>query len=221
MKREVRIKLRILTIGLCAVVALLAVRLYFVQIVHGSDYSLRADRQYISSSQDLYDRGSIYFTRKDGTYISAATLATGFILSINPSQITDASTTYEKLNTLIPVDREAFTTSVQKKNDPYEIIGRHVSEEVGRAVEAAKIKGVTVTRERWRIYPAELHAAQSIGFIGYNNDNVVGGHYGLERYYNDVLDRKAVGLFGNFFAELFANLGDVVVDANVHGKATS
>ena len=214
MKREVRIKLRILTIGLCAVVALLAVRLYFVQIVHGSDYSLRADRQYISSSQDLYDRGSIYFTRKDGTYISAATLATGFILSINPSQITDASTTYEKLNTLIPVDREAFTTSVQKKNDPYEIIGRHVSEEVGRAVEAAKIKGVTVTRERWRIYPAELHAAQSIGFIGYNNDNVVGGHYGLERYYNDVLDRKAVGLFGNFFAELFANLGDVVVDAN-------
>ncbi|MDB5237511.1 MAG: hypothetical protein JWL88_613, partial [Parcubacteria group bacterium] len=35
----------------------------------------------------------------------------------------------------------------------------------------------------------------------------------LERYYDDVLQQTGNGVFGNFFAELFANLDNVVVDA--------
>lgn len=214
MKREVRSRLRILSIGIFCVAALLVVRLYFVQIVHGRDYALRADRQYISSSQELFDRGSIYFTRKDGTLISAAALGTGFIVSINPSKIKDAEATFKTLQSFTPLDHDEFMKAAAKTEDPYEVIAHKVPEDAGKALSDAKIPGVTVSRERWRIYPADENAAQSIGFIGYNNDNVIGGHYGLERYYNDVLDRRAVGLFGNFFAELFANLGDVVVDAH-------
>lgn len=213
MRREVRLRLRILSAGLLAIALLLILRLYFVQLVHGHDFSLRADRQYISSSQSLYDRGSIYFNRKDGTLISAATLGTGFIVSINPSQITDEQGTYDALSAITPIDRTAFAASVAKKTDPYEVIAHHVPQEAGRAIQAAKMKGVTVTLERWRMYPASTQAAQSIGIVAFDNDNSLAGRFGLERYYNDVLDRGSVGLFGNFFAELFANLDNVVVDA--------
>lgn len=213
MKKEVRIRLRRITIVLFAVVLLLGIRLYFVQLVHGRDYSLRADRQYVNSSQELFDRGSIYFTRKDGTPISAAALQTGFIISIQPAKIQHPDTVYTTMNAITPIDVDAWTKAMARIDDPYEVLAHRVPDEQGRKIAELKIPGVTVTRERWRIYPANTSAAQSIGFIGYNNDNVVGGHYGLERYYNDVLDRDSVGLFGNFFAELFANLDSVVVDA--------
>ncbi len=202
-----------MSIGLAAVALLLITRLYFVQIVHGRDFSLRADRQYVSSSQELYDRGSIYFTRKDGTLLSAASLATGFTISMSPAKLAGVEETYEKLQRFTPVDKEAFLISAARTDDPYEVVAKRVPEEVGRAIDAAALKGISVTRERWRMYPASTKAAQSIGFVAFDNDNSLAGRFGLERYYNDVLDRNATGLFGNFFAELFANLDNVIVDA--------
>jgi stage V sporulation protein D (sporulation-specific penicillin-binding protein) len=213
MRREVRLRLRLLSVGLFAIALLLVTRLYFVQIVHGHEFSLRADRQYISSSQELFDRGSIYFTGKGGTLLSAATLGTGFIISINPSQITDPAGTFTKLSAFAPIDHDTFIASASKKDDPYEVVAQRVPQEAGAAIQAAKIPGVTVTLQRWRTYPASTAAAQSIGFIAFDNDNTLAGRFGLERYYNDVLARDAEGLFGNFFAELFANLDNVVVDA--------
>lgn len=214
MKKEVRSRLRIVAVVLLAVAGLLVLRLYFVQLVKGKEYALRADRQYVSSSQELFTRGSIYFTRKDGTLISAAALQTGYIISIQPSKITRPEAVYEQINAITPIDASTWAKAIARVEDPYEVLARRVEDTAGRKVAERNIPGVTVTRERWRIYPANASAAQSIGFIGYNNDNVIGGHYGLERYYNDVLDRDSVGLFGNFFAELFANLDSIVVDAH-------
>ncbi len=213
MRRAFRGRLRFLAAIILLVALLLITRLYFVQLVHGSDYALRAQRQYLSSSQELYDRGSIYFTRKDGSLISAATLATGFTIAINPEQITDADGTYAALASKIPVDKEAFYASLAHTDDPYEVVEHRVSEEAGTAIEDMKLKGVMVERERWRTYPAGAEGAQTIGFVAFDNDNSLAGRFGLERYYEDVLERGAIGLFGNFFAELFANLDSVVVDA--------
>ena len=214
MKREVRNRLRVITLMLFGVAALLVLRLYFVQLVHGRDYALKADRQYVSSSQELFDRGSIYFTRKDGTLISAASLETGYIISIQPAKVKNPEKTFEQMQAITPLDREVWDKALARVEDPYEVLAHRVPEDAGKTIAALQLSGVTVSRERWRIYPAESSAAQTIGFIGYNNDNIIGGHYGLERYYNDVLQRGSVGLFGNFFAELFANLDSVVVDAH-------
>ena len=213
MRRAFRLKLRILSGVLFLFTLLLVTRLYFVQVVHSADYMLRAERQYVSSSQRLYDRGSIYFTHKDGTYLSAATLATGFTLAIDPKRLENPEQAYEALNAVLPIEREEFMLAAAKTDDPYEVIARRVAEEQGRAIGELELSGVMIERERWRTYPAGAKAAQTIGFVAYDNDNTLAGRLGLERYYNDVLDHKADGLFGNFFAELFANLDSVIVDA--------
>jgi stage V sporulation protein D (sporulation-specific penicillin-binding protein) len=213
MRRAFRFRLRILASILIVCALFLITRLYFVQVIHGSDFSLRAQRQYISSSQQLYDRGAIYFTRKDGTPISAATLETGFMIAMHPQEIKNANDTYTKLSPFLTLDQTNFNALLAKPNDVYEVLAHHVSNDVGQSISALNIPGVLVERERWRIYPAGTEAAQTLGFVAYNKDNLYTGQAGLESYYNSVLDRSAQGLFGNFFAELFANLDNVVVDA--------
>lgn len=213
MRRAIRTRLRILTLGLACVALLLITRLYFVQVVHGNEFALRAERQYVSASQELYDRGTIYFTRKDGTVLSAATLRNGFTIAMSPKLIEDPEATYTAISALVPVEREAFFASVARKEDPYEVVAKRVEEDAGRAVEALGLKGIQVERERWRAYPGETRAAQSIGFVAFDDDDTLAGRFGLERYYNDALSRESVGVFGNFFAELFANINSVTVDA--------
>lgn len=213
MRRAIRARLRLLSLGLFLVAFLLITRLYFVQVVHGSEFLLRAERQYVSASQELYDRGSIYFTRKDGTVLSAATLENGFTIAMSPKRIEDAEAAYAAISAHIPLDRDTFFTSIARTEDPYEVVARRVSEDAGRAIDELEIPGIQVERERWRAYPAGPNAAQSIGFVAFDDDDTLAGRFGLERYYNDALSRDSVGVFGNFFAELFANIDNVVTDA--------
>lgn len=213
MRRAIRGRLRILSLGLFAIALLLIVRLYFLQVVHGAEFSLRAERQYLSASQELYDRGTIYFTRKDGTLLSAATLATGFTIAMHPKLVTDPEATFAALEALVPIERDAFFASAARTDDPYEVVARRVDEDAGRAIEALDLPGIKVERERWRSYPGRTRAAQSIGFVAFDDDDTLAGRFGLERYYNDALSRESVGVFGNFFAELFANVESVTKDA--------
>ncbi|HVU79787.1 MAG TPA: penicillin-binding protein 2 [Candidatus Paceibacterota bacterium] len=73
----------------------------------------------------------------------------------------------------------------------------------GEPWKAAFMDRVGTTSEYKRSYPGGSLAAQEIGFVAYNNDNVQKGRYGLERYYDQTLTRPAGDLYKNFFVELF------------------
>ncbi len=197
MRRAFRFRLRILAGILLLFALFLVTRLYFVQIIHGSNYALLGERQYLSSSQELYDRGNIYFTQKDGTLISAATLETGFLIAIDPEELKNPQSAYAAINAITPIDQAAFSTAAAKTTDPYEVIEQHISTSDGQAISALQIPGVLVELQRWRIYPAGTEAAQTLGFVAYGNDNVFAGQAGLEKEYNTVLERPSEGLFGN------------------------
>src|SRR3989338_438790 len=49
-------------------------KLYFLQVIHGDEYARRADAQSVELKNPLLNRGTIYFSAKDGTLITAATL---------------------------------------------------------------------------------------------------------------------------------------------------
>ena len=63
-----------------------------------------------------------------------------------------------------------------------------------------------VIREKWRLYPGNETAAQTIGFMGYGSGDTLVGQYGLERFYDEVLTKPNTGLYVNFFADLFAGI---------------
>ncbi len=213
MRAQFRFRLRLVLVFVFLVALSIIVRLYFIQIVRGQDYAQKADRQFASGGSGLFDRGSIYFTRKDGTLISAATLATGFLVAINPQILSDPEGAYASITAVVPglLSHDAFLAAASKKSQVHIEIAHRLSDEEGKALDAKHIPGVQVLRERWRLYPGGALAAQAIGIVSYGSSDTLSGQTGLEATYNDSLERSGDSLYKNFFAELFSNVGNLLV----------
>ncbi|OGG68450.1 hypothetical protein A3H77_00550 [Candidatus Kaiserbacteria bacterium RIFCSPLOWO2_02_FULL_56_11] len=215
MRAAFRLRLRLVLAGICLFALLILTRLYFVQIVQGEEYSLKADRQYVASGSALFDRGAIYFTRKDGALVSAATLAIGFLVAVNPRLIDDPDAAYDALVKVSgdTIDREAFLKAAGNTQAVYIEIAHRLTDEVGRAIADATIPGISVLRERWRVYPGGKLAAQTIGTVAFlADDDVRRGRTGIEARYDEILARGGDALYRNFFAELFANVENMLAD---------
>ncbi len=216
MRAQFRSRIRLVLLFLILVTLGIFLRLYFIQIVHGTDYSLKADKQFSSGASDLFNRGSIYFTSKDGTLISAATLATGFLVAINPQLLGDPETAYTAISGAASstITHDAFLTDAAKKSQVYIEVAHHVSSDAGQALAAENIPGVEVLLERWPVYPGGDLASQSVGIVSYGSSDILTGQTGLEAQYDQTLSRSGDGLYQNFFAELFSDVGDLLVSAN-------
>src|SRR3989344_5766534 len=92
-----------LSIFILLFASVLIAKLFYVQVVHSNSYSNRADRQYFTPTSDIFERGSIYFTRKDGSQVSAATQVAGYKFAISPEKITDVEGTLKKLSEIVEV----------------------------------------------------------------------------------------------------------------------
>ncbi len=67
-------RIRVVTFFCIAVALIIVAKLYYLQVIHGAEYARRADAQSVVLENPLLNRGSIYFSGKDGTLITAATL---------------------------------------------------------------------------------------------------------------------------------------------------
>ncbi|MDP1689749.1 MAG: penicillin-binding protein 2 [bacterium] len=215
MRAQFRSRIRLVLAFVFLVAVCILIRLYFIQIVYGDDYSQKADRQYASGGSGLFDRGAIYFTRKDGTFISAATLSTGFLVAINPQTIGNPETAYSILQTVVPgaISHDSFLAAAARKAQVYVEVIHRLSDADGQTLAAKNIPGVQVLRERWRYYPGGTLAAQSIGIVSYGSGDTLAGQTGLEAGYDSALARSGDSLYKNFFAELFSNVGNLLVSA--------
>lgn len=208
-------RLRFLSLLLLLFALVLIAKLYSVQIISGDDFKMRAEHQYVAGV-NYFDRGSIFFSTKDGALIPAATIKLGYILSINPGILIEygaVEEAYQKLNDIVPLDKEIYLKKANKLGDPYEELAKRLTAEEAAKVQALKLPGVAVTRERWRIYPGNAMAAHTVGLVGFGAEGpILKGRYGLERQYERVLGREGDDVFVNFFAEIFSNIKDAVDD---------
>lgn len=201
-------RIRILSGLICLFALVMAGRLYYIQIVRGDEYAAQADRQYVKKSQTLFDRGSIYFSPRKGSPISAATLAQGFTIALNPREIEHPEDVFNVISGIMPIDEETLLAKIEADKS-YTEIGKRVSSTTEARVSALELTGVSSYKERWRYYPAGKAAANAIGFVGFGDDGItLTGRYGLEKSYNDVLSREDSGKFVNFFAQIFSDLDD-------------
>jgi len=211
MRGSAVVRIRIITGCVLALALILVVRLYHIQIAHGSTYRELAERQYVHTVQDFFNRGAIYFTTRHGETVSAATVKAGFLLAVNPSAVEDPEGLLATLSPIVPLDGEEFIRRVSNRDSTYYEAAEGLSREQSAAVDALDLSGVSLHRDQWRYYPGDALAAQTIGFVAYDEDTLA-GRYGLERYYEDTLAREEDRLSVNFFAEIFSNIENVVFD---------
>jgi len=167
-------------------------------------YVNKANKQYSSTSKNIFSRGTIFFQNKDGVLVSAATLKSGYIVAVNPGVLTDPDLVYSKINELLPIPRDVFMTKATKKGDPYEEVATRVDLDIGQKIADLKIPGLQVFKERWRFYPGGNTASHVVGMMGFKGDEYA-GRYGLERQYEKELLRSD-GAFVNFFAQIFSDI---------------
>src|SRR5258706_15555443 len=108
MKSSFLVRSRIIIFFVLFFAAILTAKLFYVQVIHGGVYSETADRQYATPSSNIFERGTIYFSEKDGTLVSAATQTSGFKMAINATKIADTEGTYQKLSKIITLDHVDF-----------------------------------------------------------------------------------------------------------------
>jgi len=214
MYKESGFRIKIISLFFVAIGLLLMSRLYYVQIVKAEYYEDRAERQYVHTVRDLYSRGSIFFTTKDGEEVSAATILSGYVLAINPTHVNDADTLYTALAPFLTITKETFIERVTLPGRTYVEIESRINNDQASAIKALNEVGVMLYRNQWRYYPAGDVSARSIGFVGYSDEspNSLHGRYGLERYYDSILAHDSTSLSVNFFAEIFSHFGSYIFE---------
>jgi cell division protein FtsI/penicillin-binding protein 2 len=205
-------RIRLLSFFIITLALIFIVRLYFLQVVDNRLYLDKANKQYSQSATGIFDRGTIYFTAKDGSLVSAATLKSGYTIAINPELMEDPESAYTQLSQIITLDHDTFIAQATKKNDPYEEIAKRVDDAPAQQIQALGIKGVAVYEDRWRFYPAGDLAANTVGFMAYKGNDYA-GRYGLESQYDSTLvrDDKA---YVNFFAQIFSSIQKTAENKN-------
>ena len=209
-------RIRIVSVLIFAFAIILISKLFFLQILHKNLYAEKADRQYATPASNIFERGSIFFTKKDSTLVAAGTISSGFKVAIKAKDIKDIDSTYAALKPYTEMDYNTFVSKANKKNDPYEEIATHLTKEQVTEIDNLKLPGVSIFKDNWRFYPGGSLAAHALGFLAYKGEDKV-GQYGLERYYNDVLSKPKDEAYVNFFAEVFSGIKDSVTDNQKQG----
>jgi len=188
----------------------LIANLFFIQISNGDSFRSQADGQYVVSTYNSFERGSIFFEQIDGTRISAAGQRSGYKISINPSRfVADEDQVFEHLSSIIDIDKDRFYNAVSRTNRKYIEIAHQVNQDDALSIKDLVGSAVKLHEERWRVYPLRGSAAHLLGFLGFRGDEYA-GRYGLERQYEDTLKRESVDVYTNFFARVFHNVQDLV-----------
>ncbi len=217
----------------------LIAKLYMLQVVRHEMYRDIADRQYVKKGGVPDDRGSIYFTTKDGNFIPAATMKVSYILYVNPKSfftqlkagkyvngagqvVTDPAVALQDLEGRITsfvqqqatsseiVQRTEFKDLIGKPSDTYEELYKNLEESQVEQIKKMNLNFLGFVKEKKRYYPGGDLAAHVIGMVGYKGD-VLAGRYGLEKQYEDNLVRKE-SAYTNFFADLFSGAKKMVSD---------
>lgn len=209
-------RIRLLSFGIILVAILLIWNLFNIQVINGEKYQNNTGSE-VSDAYRLYNRGSIFFKQKDGQLLTAAGIESGYLLAINPSKIQNIDNTYKLLSKYIKIDETYFRERAQKRNDPYEEISEKINKTTAQKIESLNIVGVSLYPNKWRYYPGRELASHEIGFVGFS-DNDYSGRYGLERYYNNILDRKTESIYNNSFVKIFSGIKNVIKDITVQKK---
>ena len=204
-------RIRLISVLLICFILVIVVRLYFVQVVHGDTFFKNAERQYINQNTISYDRGEIYFSAKNGDKIPAAISRSGYTISMNPSIMRDPEIVYEKLSQYININKEEFLNKASKKDHKNEEVVKNLNTETAENIKKLNLYGVHISNDKWRFYPGNKLASQTIGFVAFNENNLE-GRYGLEKYYEEVLKRDPTKAYNNFFAEFLSSVKDTFGD---------
>ncbi len=182
----------------------LGVRLFDLQILSHAEYKAAADGEHKFFRKLIPNRGEIYLhdrkgdsaigtvlghTAKKELVFPAVTNREYATIYAIPKTIREPEKVAEQLAMILELDKEALLARLSKKDDPYEILKKKISDETIEAIQALDITGIGFITSSYRFYPEKGVGGHIFGYVGYNGDTQR-GLYGLEGYFQDILKGK-------------------------------
>lgn len=191
------------------VVLLFIVRLVFIQGVQGKEYKKQAEGQYVPVVTPIFNRGNIFLKAKGGEEVPIASLEEFYTLAIQPNRVVSVDGLLKELTQAeVIFDAALIRQKAAKTDDPYEEIVKDVSKKSVDVLKEKKIAGLFFNKNYRRIYPQQSTGSQVVGFVG-SNGTTFRGQYGLERSYEDILERISSAPI-NVFADVFSDIDDTL-----------
>jgi stage V sporulation protein D (sporulation-specific penicillin-binding protein) len=183
MKKEIplRVKKRILFVSTAFILAIIAIsiRLAYVQIAEGAFLQDKALEQHTRDRTISPTRGTIY----DRNLTAIAKSASVSTIGVVHAQIEDAVMVSKVLSEKLNLKYEEVFQKVTKKV-AFERIATKVEKSIADEIRALHLPGVKVDEDSKRYYPYEDLASAVIGFVGKDNQGIIG----LEVMYDEYLE---------------------------------
>lgn len=195
--------------------------LYSLQINNNEYYTKRAKAQQTSIDTLLADRGTIYFTDKNGNQIPAAITKEYSAVFAVPAEIEDPQETSGRVAFLLDLDPASLVEPLSKNKSQYfELVKKASLEQVAK-IEDAGIPGIYIKKYKGRFYPFGDLASHVLGFVGESEDDPIPtGQYGIEAEFDYSLTPKIIPTTKNENPEVTPGEDVVIaIDPNIQTRA--
>ncbi|MFZ2226148.1 MAG: penicillin-binding protein 2 [Candidatus Moraniibacteriota bacterium] len=170
-------------------------RLYSLQVSAHASYLALAENQHSLFKNLIPTRGEIFLRDRDALYPIAVNKEMNMAYAV-PKEIENPADASDKVAGALELSRDELFAKFSKENDMYEVLKHKLSDEEADNLKKLKLKGVYLTDEALRYYPAGELAAHILGFVGWRN-NEFGGRYGTELFFDEKLKGQEGKLFQN------------------------
>ncbi|WP_304507259.1 penicillin-binding transpeptidase domain-containing protein [Anaerotignum sp.] len=177
----VKKKLLVFLLGAMFGFTLLLGRIIYIELFRSQQWQELAYEQQTRDRLIMPKRGSIL----DRNGVGIALTETVNAVSVIPIQAKDKEKTASYLAEKLDLDYETVLKKVQE-NVALVRIKTKVDSELAAEIRKAEVPGVMVDEDVKRVYPFSEMAAQVIGFVGKDNQGILG----LEAKYDDTLEGK-------------------------------
>lgn len=176
---------KVMRLGLLAVMAVITLRLFYVQIIQHDEWVEKAAAQQTLQSVLVAKRGEIYMM--DGDEPTAVVMnATVWTVIVDP-MVANEEELKQKLTPIIATHQIATWDEVfADKTRRYYIVAKNVERSAAEAVAEADLTGVWLQANTKRVYPEGTLAANVLGFVNAEGE----GQYGIEGALNEELAGK-------------------------------
>lgn len=182
---SIRHRIKILRNVVLVLLAIILVRLFFIQIIEHGAWVAKADEEHTLLETIVAKRGEIYMM-DDGEPVAVALNQTTYNIIIDPA-VTDKDSIkntlekYAKDYIVVNIDGIYSTEGLR-----YSIVAKNVPREIADKIAEENIAAVWFQKNNQRVYPEGEMASNLLGFV--NSDGL--GQYGAEGSFNDILSGK-------------------------------
>lgn len=177
-------KIRWVTIVLICIVLSIVIRLGCSQFASYQELSTKAIDSWQRGFPIEAARGKIY----DSQNVVLVDNLTTSSLVVVPSQIKDADYTATQLSQILECSKDKILKKLQKKVSVERIQpeGRQLTEEKAYQIDRLKLPGVYLVQDTLRYYPRKNYLAQTLGFVGIDNQGLIGLELKYDQYLSGV-----------------------------------